>query len=431
MSLFTKHINNFSSSLHSLREFNSHLSPILEENVKATLGAHSQFFNPLLDAIKELRKTIKEDQQTPDQPRKIKFENFEIEKVIDNNKNSLVVSFEKNSIEIAARREIASKDAQIKLLNNSTLLSLISSSEWFISRLMYKFVQLHPECINLNEKNLSFKQIKNLGSIDEAVEFLINTEIEQVMRGSFEDWIKFIKSKSGAKIGYLNQPLELINEIYLRRNLLVHNNGLVNSIYLSKLTETQKKDVKIGEDRSPDKDYLHRSINLIELNLILIAAEIWKNLEPESTNRSITLQDIAYQHLSSSNYEISLGLSKFLANDDKATDAYKTVGQINYWLSMKYLGRLDQIRKEVEASDFSSKSLDYIVCRYAVLDDYENLNTLIPKALEKDIIKKSYIDEWPAFKNFRESIHDSNMFSNSISIETTESIPEEQPKEAT
>ena len=64
-------------------------------------------------------------------------------------------------------------------------------------------------------------------------EYVITVKAEELMRGSFDTWVEFLSSNT-VEIDKLSNKLLRVSEIFQRRNLFVHNNGIVNHVYIKK-----------------------------------------------------------------------------------------------------------------------------------------------------------------------------------------------------
>lgn len=158
-------------------------------------------------------------------------------------------------------------------------------------------------------------------------------------------------------------------EIYQRRNLLVHNGGTVNSIYLSKVADKYKQNLNIGDRISVSEVYLERAISLLHTTFTLIACELWKKLEPEKEDRCVVTMELSYEYLKKEKWDISEVASLFLFGDKKMPIASRTAAQLNYWLSKKNSGKFDDVKNEVKDADFSDKAKVFQVALHALRDE--------------------------------------------------------------
>jgi hypothetical protein len=98
---------------------------------------------------------------------------------------------------------------------------------------MIKAVLLkHPEILKNKDKQLSYEEILNLHEKGALVESLVGREVDRISRESTRKQIAWISSK--LHVSYLeNEEQEnVLVEMTARRNILVHNNAIVNEQYL-------------------------------------------------------------------------------------------------------------------------------------------------------------------------------------------------------
>jgi len=74
-------------------------------------------------------------------------------------------------------------------------MSLISFSEWFLSQILHDYFEKFPEVADISEKTLTFQDLRDIGSIEDARRYLIESKIESILWGNFEDWLRLFKDK--------------------------------------------------------------------------------------------------------------------------------------------------------------------------------------------------------------------------------------------
>jgi hypothetical protein len=113
------------------------------------------------------------------------------------------------------------------------MMGLVSAYDSFLSQLIRCIFVTRPELLSSSERNISLKELTEIGSVEEARERIIDKEVESVIRDSHSQQIDWLERK-------LNMPLrkdlkiwpEFI-EICERRNLLSHNNGEISAQYMA------------------------------------------------------------------------------------------------------------------------------------------------------------------------------------------------------
>lgn len=292
-------------------------------------------------------------------------------------------------------------EKQVDLLYESSLLNLVSTTEWFFSRLLHLYYDQYPEAVGGQDKVYSLNDLRDLGSIDEARKLLIETKIEDVMRKSFEEWIVFLKDRVKLSMGYADPDRDSVIEIYQRGNLIVHNGGIVNSIYMSKVPEAARQGVSPKDELKVDREYLDLSINSLEKLFILIALEFWKKLKADDTSRARLVLDIGFEHLKSERWSVAESIYYFLMNDAKMNEMERLLGTINYWQCRKWQGASEEVKAKVEQLDFSAKDPLLQLGRYCLIDDYKNCLRLLPGLISSGRLDNTALVEWPIFRELR------------------------------
>jgi len=124
--------------------------------------------------------------------------------------------------------EIRELETATRILPRMYIVTLICQYDAFIGNLIRLVLIEKPEILNSSEKTLSFQQITQIGSIENAREYIIEKEIESILRKSHDDHLKWFENKLGIKLHEDKALLSTFFEITERRNLFAHNNGEVN-----------------------------------------------------------------------------------------------------------------------------------------------------------------------------------------------------------
>lgn len=287
------------------------------------------------------------------------------------------------------------------LLYRNCLISLISSAEWFLSQVLRRFFEAHPDAASIKEKTLTLEDLRKIGSISDAESYLITLRVDEIMWGGFEDWIKFLRNTVKLSMGYLTEDEEALIEVFQRRNVMVHNNGVVHPSYISKVKEDLRPGVEAGKPLPVTPDYLAQAISLVEKNFVLIAAELWKKLAPKDAMRANILNDITMKALFAERYVVACGASRFVMEDKQLTEKDLDYGRLNYWQTMKWNGKFEEVHCKISEADFSAKDDLLQLARLVLLDDFDRALPLIEPTLQSGKLKVDYLETWPIFREFR------------------------------
>ena len=89
-------------------------------------------------------------------------------------------------------------------------------------------------------------------------------------------------------------------------------------------------------------------------------------------------------------------------NDKHIEERSQLTGRCNYWQSLKWQDRFEEVREDVEAYDFSAKDELFQLAQFALLDNEDSFFKLIPTLLSSSKLKLEQLNEWPIFRNMRE-----------------------------
>lgn len=90
-----------------------------------------------------------------------------------------------------------------------------------------------PEALASSKRQMSYETILGARSWDALVRTIIQREVNELGYKSVVEQIDFVSEKLGATIEKPKIDTDTLTEIHARRNLFVHNSGIVNSIYTS------------------------------------------------------------------------------------------------------------------------------------------------------------------------------------------------------
>lgn len=400
--MFQKEVVEFSENLESLRDFIELVDAHLDEKNSDLIGQSPTDFAPLMLYMKLKRP---EDFDFDDDKISKLVEEFgsEIDFIDNEDEKSTQIKLDKEGTKkfTAAMKRFSKTQKRKSSLYQSSLVTIISYVEWFLAQLIHRYYEKNPNAIGLKDKQLSLNDLYEIGSIDDAKKYLIDTKVESVLRGSFKDWVTFLKDQIGLSMGYLKESEEMLIEACQRRNLYVHNGGVVNSIYLKNCSFKKNKSPEKGVSLSCDSEYIENVLSAFEKSFLLISAELWKKVEPKDSARFEVLSEMAHDHICNERYDIGKSISFFLWGDKGQKELDQTVAQINYWQAIKWNGDFDSIKKEVENADFSAKDSIFILAQHTLLDEYEQAFNLIPDVLKTDKLDFQDVLDWPLFKNLR------------------------------
>lgn len=178
-------------------------------------------------------------------------------------------------------KEATSLTKAHSVLLRSFIVSIVSQFDAYLGRLIRTIFYVRPELIGASEKNLTFSKLLEFNSIEDAKEFVIEKEVESVLRDSHEDQFKWLEKKLGLPLTKDLNVWPIFIEVTERRNLFVHCNGIISSQYINVCMLHKVKFDKeciVGEVLGADPEYFKRSYKCFFEIGIKLAHVIWRKL---------------------------------------------------------------------------------------------------------------------------------------------------------
>jgi len=95
-----------------------------------------------------------------------------------------------------------------------------------------------PEMLKSKSKQLNYEKIIELSEEGSLLSYLANREINELSYKSISEQNNFYKSKFGIDLEDSGISLKILTELRVNRNILVHNKGVVNHMFLELIPNT-------------------------------------------------------------------------------------------------------------------------------------------------------------------------------------------------
>jgi hypothetical protein len=297
----------------------------------------------------------------------------------------------------------------LEIIPTSLFVTLISEFDSFLGKLIRQIFEVKPEILNASERSLTFSRLRELKTIEEAKEFIIEKEVETILRDSHSEHFNWLENKLGIVLRKELPVWEKFIEITERRNLFVHNNGVVSSQYLSICRANKvkfEKECQVGDKLDVTVDYFDLAYKSLYEVAVKLTQVIWRKLLPhdlESADES--LNDICFELLKHKHFDLSDILLDFATSVLKKyhNEESKTVFIVNKALSLKLGGKDDKCKEIVMSKDWSACSDKFKIAKEALVDNYVEVQRLMKKIGSDGEISKVSYKVWPLFEGFRKT----------------------------
>ena len=242
-------------------------------------------------------------------------------------------------------------------------------------------------------------------TIENAREYIIDKEIDTVLRKSHSEQFEYLEKLIGIKLRE-NLPIwQTFIEITERRNLLVHCDGVVSNQYIKNCTEHKCKidKIKFGERLGMKLEYFSNAYKCLYEIATKLTHTIWRKLLISDLEEADgNLNDVCFDLVNADSFELADILLEFGSNQKRHfNDTLRNVLIINGSLSKYLQGHKEEAIKILDKKDWSASS-DNFKLAYAILsDDIEKAYEIMIKIGDKGEVDKSDYKQWPLFNKIR------------------------------
>lgn len=404
----------FSSNMHALRVFNEQIGQLADEHdrtVRLQLeGKLQSEFPDFKDKLKHYKNRIKTETEngknleaTEDTG---KDSEAPVNKTEDDARKRILEYYTDQNFLDTLKTFNQQAPVQGKLLRRGALSTLVSFFEVLVSDLIQIFYLNNPAALPADSSTLSLSEIRKCGSIEDAEQHIIYREADSVLRSSTEEQIMYFSKRPKVDLQAIDDRKTYLIEVSQRRNLLIHNNAIVNRQYLSKVSSelVNKHKAEEGKVLNVDQNYLSTAIDEVHLAGLILLQQCWRKWDRSSVKRaesSIQLQ--LYECLSQERFNLANLIAEYVENLQLLTEAGRRQVVVNHAIALKEIDQNENMEKILSSVDWSACALKFQVALLALRNEEERLCELLPKAVAVNEITKKDLEDWPLFASFRHS----------------------------
>ncbi len=210
-------------------------------------------------------------------------ESIEIEK---SDEKAISLKLSQREVEIlvfAITRKREAIDTYPHLLINMSFIYLVALFDAFLTDVFVAVLVERPEALKSN-KQLTYDKILELQQKGELIEFMARREINELSYKSIADQSDYYKAKFNIDLADSGVELTALIEIRARRNLLVHNNGIVNDKYMETVKNTT---YNLGESVEISFDYWNGCKKQLNSVATFVYESVFEKFVKESSKETL------------------------------------------------------------------------------------------------------------------------------------------------
>jgi hypothetical protein len=322
----------------------------------------------------------------------------------------LIIPTDKVKEFLKINEDISATSIAYGLLPINFMVSFISQYDSYLGGLIKTMFLVKPEMLNNSEKNLLFSELLAFKSIEEARDYIIEKEVESVLRDSHLKQFKWLENKLGITLRKDLPSFKDFIEITERRNLFVHCNGVVSRQYIDTCKEhnvANIDDIKIGEKLKVNPGYFTKCYSVLFEIGVKLGQVLWRKLLPtELEDADAHLNNVCYNLLIKGHYKLALNLLTFATETIKkhCDQEMICIFTINKSLAYYLSNKKEEATKILNKHDWSATSDKFKLANAVLREKYdEAIDVMHSIGTSNKHINKEAYREWPLFNEFRKS----------------------------
>lgn len=328
------------------------------------------------------------------------------EEIEDENGNKTIsLQFEQSRVFDQLTKNSEVSNLAMKIIPESLFVSLISQYDAFLNQLLKILFQIRPEYINNSERELSFSQLNEFDSIESAREYVVEKEIETILRKNHSEHFDYLENKLKITLRKDLPIWQTFIEITERRNLFVHCDGIVSNQYMKvcKQHNCDLTGIELNKRLHISNDYFINAYKcLYELSTKLTHTIMRKLLKKNIEFADDKLNEICYTLLTINQYSLADVLLDFACKqNDFFNDSAKNYYIVNKALSQYLQGKNDNAKHIIESKDWSASSDNFKLAHLILTEKFDDAYSLMEKIGKNGEVEKEHYKIWPLFYKLR------------------------------
>lgn len=344
------------------------------------------------------------------------LEHEKIERKIEGTKTVFSVPLKNVAKFEELQRKCDSIDSALFQTPRALLVALVSAYDAYLGDLLRATFYLKPELLNASNRSLLFTDLVSLGSVEQAREYLIEKEIESVVRESHSKHFDWMENRFAVPLRKGLECWPTFIELTERRNLFVHTDGVISSQYLEvcRIHDVDVAKLSAGDRLSVTGDYFQNAFQCLYEIGVKLGHVLWRKLAPNDLKGADeALNDVCFELLKSEKYSLASRLLEFSTNTLKKhhSNLVRRMFVVNLAIARKWGGDNQSAMNILDAEDWSDCGDNFKMAVAVLKEEFSEAEEIFRTlgAEAKGIGRVGY-ETWPLFRDFRKSEHFRNAF---------------------
>lgn len=306
----------------------------------------------------------------------------------------------------------------VRTLQRSLFTQIFCEFDSFVGALLTGIYTRKTELLKGISREISLTDLLEFDSLDAVKKNMLSKEIETFRRDSYVEQFAALERKFGFKTLRQFKEWGDFVELSQRRNILIHNGGLVNEQYLlvcDREGYTFTKRPQVGDILEPDADYIGHAIKVVSLVGFMLAHTLWRKIFPDELEKSdVAANGAIYRLLEQKRWPTAMAVSEFALSEQmrrSLTEVDLRIRIVNCAIALKFSGKAVEAKKLLDSIDWSASYRDFRLARAVLLDEFaEACELMLSIGHTGEIFNQLAYHQFPLFHKFREHIGFQNVY---------------------
>lgn len=295
-------------------------------------------------------------------------------------------------------------------LQRSLFTQLFSEYDSFVGSLLKVIYTSKADLLKSISRQISFADLLDYENLNAIKLDMLEKEVETFRRNSYVDQFSSLENKFSIKLRAFPEWGEFI-ELSQRRNLIVHNGGIVSDQYLIVCDREKHRfheRPQIGDSLQLNGYYFSRAITVVSKVAFMLCHTLWRKVFPDE--RQIAHKDansVLFDVLRDKRWKTANAIAKFTLSKqmtDEISDLDLRIRTINAAIATKFSGNEVGCKEILKSLDWTAALRDFKLAIAVLSDDFsEAANLMISIGKSGELVSELAYHDWPLFHKFRES----------------------------
>ena len=310
------------------------------------------------------------------------------------------------TFELLQRKRDALRAAYLQT-PRALLVALVSSYDAYLGSLLKSLFYLKPAMLNASQRGLKFEDLVALGSIELAREFLVEKEVESIIRESHTTQFDWMEGRFGVVLRKDLAAWPIFIEVTERRNLFVHTDGIISRQYLD-VCSANGVDLSgrsIGRRLGVPEKYFAAAFDCLFEIGVKLGHVLWRKLAPDDlAGADEALIGTTFELLQRREYRLAKCLLEFANHTLKkhSSSSNRRIFVVNLAIAYRWGGTPTRAAELIEKEDWSDCDHRFQLASAVLQERYKHAAAVMAAmgSEAKGITRVGY-ETWPLFQDFR------------------------------